>query len=272
MFRRERTIYEGDTAHEHYEVVDMVYEGRPARVLFTNHHRAAQSGIATDKKPEPLFDYNQRFLELAKSLYPRNILLIGGGAYTLPIALTEALPKASIEVVEVDSGLDYIAKKFFNLKPRKHLNIIHTDGRNYLESTTQKYDLIIIDAFIGTEVPYELLTVQAAIALQGHLAPNGTLAMNVIGTYYGRNMKVKNLLAAYSIAFKYVHMHQADDSTTLSISQNFIVIGRNSEHIPYSMRTPSLTLPTATVHNLLLDTPKEYMSNFTVVAQDIVNG
>lgn len=272
MFRREHTIYEGDTAHEHYEVVDMVYEGRPARVLFTNYHRAAQSGVGIDKNPEPLFDYNQRFLELVKSLHPKNILLIGGGAYTLPIALAEVLPKIFIEVIEVDSGLDYIAKNYFGLKPHKHLDIIHTDGRNYLESTTQKYDLIITDAFIGAMVPYELLTVQAAIAMHRHLTPHGTLAMNVIGAYYGRNMKVKNLLAAYSVAFKHVYMHQADNSTTLSTSQNFIVIGRNSEHIPYSVRTPTLTLPNTTAHNLLLDIPKDHTGSPKIFAQDAANG
>lgn len=255
MFRRERTIFEGDTGFEHYQVVDMKYEGRPARVLFTNHHRAAQSGIATDGKPELLFDYNQRLFELAKSLQPKNILIVGGGTYTLPTALIYVLPRTNIDVVEVDSGLDVIARRFFGLIRYKRLNIIHTDGRNYLESTTQKYDLIIIDAFTGTEIPYDLTTIQATIALEQHLKPKGIVAMNIIGTYYGRSMRLRSVQAAYQQTFANVYIHQADDAMSLLVSQNFVIIGQKTS-VPYHIQVPPLSLPKVTADNLLLDNPK----------------
>ena len=255
MFRRERTIFEGDTGLEHYQVVDMKYEGRPARVLFTNHHRAAQSGMATDGKPELLFDYNQRFFELAKSSQPENILIVGGGTYTLPTALIRVLPRTTIDVVEIDSGLDVIARQFFGLVRYKRLNIIHTDGRNYLESTTQRYDLVIIDAFNGTEIPYELTTIQATIALEQHLKPKGIVAMNIIGTYYGRSMRLRSVQAAYQQTFTDVCIHQADDAVSLLVSQNFVIIGQKTS-VPYHMQTPRLSLHKTTVDNLLLDSPR----------------
>lgn len=257
MFHKEHTIYETETAFEHYQVVDMVYEGRPARVLFTNNHRAAQSGIALDGEPEMLFDYNQRFFELACSMRPRKMLVIGGGTYTLPQALIKALPSTYIDIVEPDSGLDAIARNFFGLAPHKRLRIIHTSGREYLENTAQRYDLIIIDAFTGTEIPYELITIQAVMALQCCLTPSGLAAINVIGTYYGRSMKLKSLSVAYQKVFRIAEIYPADESISLLVSQNFLLIGQNSdETFNNSLATLPLQLPLSTTNHLLFDGPK----------------
>lgn len=257
MHKQERTIYEGETAFESYQVVDMVYEGRPARVLFTNHHRAAQSGIAMDDESTLLFDYNQRFLELALAMQAKRILVIGGGTYTLPMTLIDALPQAHIDTVEIDPGLDTIAKHFFGLTTHKRLSIIHTDGRSFLENTTNLYDLIIIDAFNGTELPYELMTIQAIIALQRRLTLDGIAAMNVIGTYYGRSMKLKSLSAAYQKVFKNVNIYPADDSISLLVSQNFLLIGQKSNStLDHHIATLPLQLPSSTIENLLFDNPK----------------
>ena len=57
--------------------------------------------MAVDDNPLLLFDYNQRLFELVTNLRPKSLLLIGGGAYTLPSALLAALPKLEITVVEV---------------------------------------------------------------------------------------------------------------------------------------------------------------------------
>jgi len=256
MFRRERTIYACDTAFEHYEVVDMVYEGRPARVLFTAGHRAAQSGVATDGKPELLFDYNQRLFELASSLQPQSILVIGGGAYTLPSALAAELPEAYIDVVEIDPGLDEIAVRFFGLMPLKRLRIIHTDGRHYIEKTSQKYDLILIDAFTGTEVPYELITLEAMLAVERRLTSQGIMAMNVIGILHSHGMKLKSLLSAYQHTFKQTHVYPADDSISLLESQNFILLGqKRTGSPPYSMKTSAVSSPAMPIDTTLFDKP-----------------
>lgn len=258
MLRRERTIYEGDTGLEHYQVVDMVYGGRPARVLFTDRHRAAQSGIARDSKIELLFDYNQRFFELATSIKPGHMLIIGGGTYTLPMALLQSLPHASIDVVEIDPQLDDIAEQFFGLISHPRLTIIHDTGQHYLDTTLKNYDLILVDAFIGTEIPHEFLTLETTLTLQSRLTKQGLVAINAIDTYSGRSMRLKNLLAAYQKAFRHVSMYPADESISLLISQNFIVLGQKSGHSPYHIKSSSLPLPKTTAHNILSDNSKFY--------------
>src|ERR1700760_605289 len=102
-------LWEGDTIYGHYQVVDTLYDGRPARVLYSGDRQAAQSGIAKDASPSLLFDYNQRVFELLTSVLPKRVLLIGGAVCTLPKALLAALPDVQIDVIEPDSGLTKLA-------------------------------------------------------------------------------------------------------------------------------------------------------------------
>jgi hypothetical protein len=61
------TLHKFQTPYGSYKVVDTIYNGRPARMLY-GAKNSPQSGIAFDDSPELLFDYNQRFLEIALSL------------------------------------------------------------------------------------------------------------------------------------------------------------------------------------------------------------
>src|ERR1700739_2748527 len=118
-------LLETDTPNEHYQVVEMVYNNRPSRLLLSGRGLSAQSGIALDGDPRLLFDYNQYFFELVTRLNPQSVLLIGGGLYPLPMALINAFPTLFITVVEPDEGLDPIAVRFFNYHSDPRLTLIH---------------------------------------------------------------------------------------------------------------------------------------------------
>lgn len=242
MLRSDKIIYEGDTELEHYQVVDTVYDGRPARVLYSGERAAAQSGIATDGKPEPLFDYNQRFMELIIGLKPQCLLLIGGGVYTLPMAALEALEKIEIDVVELDSGLDDIAERFFGLQSNPRLHIFHGDGRDFLEVGAKQYDLIIIDAFINLQIPRSLASPEAARAMARHLKRDGVGVMNIIATYRGRNELIRQQQAAFAEAFKTVEVFAAAGNLyTQWLPQNLVLTGQKGEPYPlgeYMHRQP----------------------------------
>ncbi|HEY1064196.1 MAG TPA: fused MFS/spermidine synthase, partial [Candidatus Saccharimonadales bacterium] len=187
MKPKEQILLETNTELEHYLVVDRVYEGRPARVLFSGPQRAAQSGIGLDDDPDLLFDYNQRLLEVANALYPSRILVIGGGAFTLPQALVVALPEATVDVVELDPGLETIAAKYFGLQENDRLHITYTDGRAFVEQSREQYDLVILDVFSELAIPRQFLTVEFIAMLHEHLTSTGCVALNIIASYQGRN-------------------------------------------------------------------------------------
>lgn len=252
----EKLLFEGDTALEHYQVVDMVYEGRPARILFSGHHSAAQSGLPRDDNPEPLFDYNKRFLELITGLKSKRILLIGGGVYTLPMAILCAADDIHIDVVERDAGLKDIAEGFFDLRESPRLNILHTDGREYLQKIHKPYDVILIDAFTHDVIPKSLSTAEAIKLMHKNVAADGVVAINIISTYRGHRSEVlRRQYATYKTVFHHVAVFPADTVFSDWQSQNFILTAqKTASDLSTYLRFPSLPpLPNLRVADVLLD-------------------
>lgn len=217
-------IAEFDTAHGHYQVVDMVYEGRPARVLFSGQQVAAQSGIATDGKPDLLFDYNQRLFEAVTGINPQTVLIIGGGMYTLPIALLNALPQCQIDVVELDAELDDVAERFFDLQPDPRLTIVHADGLQFLQDTSKQYDCIVLDAYTHSAAEPTLYSEQAVKLMKAHLHPEGWILANVIAAYYGRRADVvHDLVAQFENYNLKIMMYVASEGLSLWLPQNLVL-------------------------------------------------
>lgn len=230
MFNRERVLLECDTNYEHYQVVEMIYEGRKARILFSGKRDAAFSGMPLDDNHDLLFDYIQRMFEFTANVHPKRLLLIGGGTYTLPTALLQTLPDIHIDAVEIDPQLEVIAREFFNLQDNSRLNIIHTDGKSFLQNTTEMYDLIIIDAFSHLVIPESLADTEFAQLVHSHLTDDGLVAMNVISSFNGRRSDtVRKFYNLYNPVFKRTTVHPASPDVSLWLSQNFILVADKSD-------------------------------------------
>lgn len=217
-------IYEFDTTYGHYQVIDMIYEGRPARVLFSGDHQTAQSGVALDGKNELLFDYNQRMFELVDGINPGRLLLIGGGMFTLPYALLRALPEILIDVIELDDGLASVAADYFGLTEDPRLSIITDDGFKYLATTNKRYDMILIDAYTHAAAEPALGSPEAIRHLRRNLKPNGVVATNVIAAYFGhRSQHLRQLVHDYEQQFTAVKLFPASHSLSLWLPQNLLL-------------------------------------------------
>ena len=222
-------VYEGDTPYGHYIIADTIYGGRPARVLYSGQQQAAQSGVATDDNPDLLFDYNQRFRELIDGIKPHSILLIGGGGMALPLAIHQDYPDISFDIVEIDGGLVDLAKKYFEFQENNRLKVHVAHGREFLEKTDKTYDMIIVDAFVHTDVPRSLQTVEAAQTFAARLNKNGVFAMNFISAFYGRrSAALQRQLAALQMSFTNLQIYPASQSLSLWLPQNFVITASNT--------------------------------------------
>ena len=216
--------YEFDTAYGHYMVVDMIYDSRRARVLFSGDRQAAQSGIAYDDNPDLLFDYNQRMCELVEGIQPQSLLLIGGGMYTLPTALLASLSDIRIDVVELDEGLEAVARQYFGLTDDPRLTIINTDGLDYLRNNHTHYDMILIDAYTHASAEPTLGSLEAIQLLRTSLTSEGVVAANVIAAYFGRRSEgLKKLVDTYRQQFGAVALYPASQSLSLWLPQNLLL-------------------------------------------------
>lgn len=254
----ENILYTTDTDHDHYQVIERVYEGRPSRVLFSGSRRAAQSGIALDDNPDLLFDYNQRLLEIANAVYPKQILVIGGGAFTLPMALLTALPDALITVVELDSGLESIAKDYFGLQTSERLRLVFDDGREFLHKNEDAYDLIILDVFSELHIPDQFLTVEFVELARLRLNAGGLVAMNIIASFKGRNDGlIKSQIVAYNRCFDRLEIYPAAHGLTSWLPQNLILLAHTQpvEDYKHFIRFEAIELPQVTNDDIVVDDP-----------------
>lgn len=225
----DKVVFKGETDLGRYEVVDTIYNHRLARVLYNSGRTAAQSGVAKDNKPELLFDYNQRFLELAHGLRPKHLLILGGGAFTLPAALMREFPELKIDIVELDRGLLGIAKQYFGFRPNQHTRVYFKDGREFIDKTSHSYDLVIMDVFDRDSIPTQFHTLEAAQSLRRCLNKDGVVAINIISSLRGlRSVVLHRLEKHLWTTFPKVDIFPASSGHSPWVSQNLVIAAQNS--------------------------------------------
>jgi predicted membrane-bound spermidine synthase len=224
-------LFDGSSELNHYKVIDAIYNGREARVLYSGD-RIPQSGLALDDDPGLLFDYNQRFLEIAESIRPTSVLLIGGGAFTLPKALLERFHDIRIDVVEIDPLLPQLAEKYFDLPSDPRLNIVIGDGRDYINECRINYDLIIVDAFSKSDIPKSLLSIEAVREYNRCLTSDGVIALNFISRYHTHKTTLAHrLVATFQTAFSIVDLYPSDYHYDKRAEQNLVLVASNKDEI-----------------------------------------
>ena len=222
-------LFEGDSQYGNYRVVDTFYNDRLARVLYGSDD-TPQSGLATDDDPELLFNYNQRFLEIAQSLMPTSVLVIGGGAMTLPTALSRQLVDVKIDVVEIDPLLPDLARQFFGLDDELPINIIIEDGRKYIEQCQSKYDLIFVDVFHGNEIVEDLLSAPSAGLYASCLSDGGSVIVNFISKYHtSRPALTHQLVDNFGQVFESIDIYPADHHESRRSEQNLILVASSGQ-------------------------------------------
>ena len=107
----------------------------------------------------------------------RHVAVIGLGAGTIPREMTAVYGSVPIDGVEIDGTIVDLARHYFHMN-EPNLNVIVQDGRYFLQTTSQRYDEIGIDAYQQPYVPFQLTTVEFFREVRAHLTPNGVAVIN----------------------------------------------------------------------------------------------
>jgi hypothetical protein len=97
--------------------------------------------------PKGIIPHSPYFMEavlLLAKIKPKTALCLGGGACILPTHMATNLDTV-VDVVDPDKEMFDVAEKYFNYKP-SGLSYVST-GEKFLETTENKYDIIILDAY-----------------------------------------------------------------------------------------------------------------------------
>ncbi len=169
-----------NTASANYRVQEVGSAQAPFRVLVSGPG-AWQSGSLKNGSNELVFWYTQKIADVVQQAPKHDsILILGGGAFSLPRYFSEKYPEAQITVVEIDPELAVVAEEYFYYKPAQNITTISEDARAFLQKNNKTYDIIVVDAFSDTNVPFTLVTKEYAAALKQATHSSSQVVVNLI--------------------------------------------------------------------------------------------
>ncbi len=108
---------------------------------------------------------------------PARTAVIGLAGGTVARQYTLAFGPTPIDGVEIDPKIVEVGRRFFAMD-EPNLNVIVQDGRYFLATTDQRYDVIALDAYRQPYIPFYLTTREFFAEARRHLSPDGVVAVN----------------------------------------------------------------------------------------------
>ena len=234
MFKDSSFVADIDTQYNRILVKKGTYYPTEREIMYLSTDPfGAQAAIFTDDPDELVFKYT-KFFKMAELVRPdaKNALMIGGCVDTYPRDFLINFPEASIDVVEIDPGMTEVAKKYFGLKDDLRMNIIHEDGRIFLNGNQKKYDVVFIDAFNSSySVPFQLTTVESVRKTFEAVNDGGVVFVNLISAIEsGKGAFFRAEYATFKDIFQHVYVFALDDARDGSVTQNLILVAVKGDH------------------------------------------
>jgi spermidine synthase len=207
-------IYESESAYNYIQVI----QEDGYRLLTVNEGQAYQSVYYPDTVL--LGGYWDLFLltpYLTSPEPPASLLVIGLAGGTVTRQFGRVYPGIRMVGVEIDPEIVAVGRDLFEMN-EPNLNVIVDDGRSYLYKTSERYDLIIVDAYRQPYVPFHLATVEYYRELKRHLTPRGVVAVNAARTPQDDRL-VRALAATLRHVFPTViYLDYPQDANTLIVA------------------------------------------------------
>ncbi len=141
-------------------------------------------------------------LDLAKMLFPQPghalVIGLGGGSVVKDLAKSHW----TVDAVEIDPEVIRLAGEYFGLDPDEG-SVYRMDGRRFLLTHADPYDLVIMDAFGSSQIPFHLITREYFSLAKAHLSPDGIFALN-LETRNWHDVIVRSVAATLKQEFAHV--------------------------------------------------------------------
>lgn len=105
------------------------------------------------------------------------LLILGMGTGTYAKQCGKYFPGISVEGVEIDQKITELAGAYFELP--ENLTAVTYDGRAYLQTVDEKYDVIMVDAYQDITIPFQMSSVEFFSLVKAHLTENGVMVVNM---------------------------------------------------------------------------------------------
>ncbi len=231
-----------DTEYSHIQIYNKNLGTDQIRYLDVNGGHESATYTDKNRRYELVYVYTTYYdLIVRANIDINDTLLIGGGGYSYPKHYISLYPDKRMDVVEIDSKITELAKKYFyldqlikefDLTKTKRLNLITQDGRVYLNKNKKMYDAILNDAFSGfTPVP-TLTTIEAVTLIKNSLNRGGFYLTNVISSLEGINSRfLKAQVNTLQQVFNNVYVFPCVSLYDLDVTQNIMVLATDDSFI-----------------------------------------
>ncbi len=181
---RAAVVFEVTSPYHHIRVIQ---DGGLRTLCFDD---ATESRMSLQDPLKGHFEYTEYFhMPWLWNTNLASVLMIGLGGGSAQRAFEHYHPGVAVETVEIDPMVVQVARDYFNFKESERQRVHVSDGRMFLRRSPARYDLIILDAYVasryGSSIPQHLATREFFELVRGHLATNGIVAYNVIGSLSG---------------------------------------------------------------------------------------
>lgn len=205
------SIYQVNSAYNFIYVQDFTVNGTHRRNLMANDNIESNICLNCPERLDNVYAEYRHIFSIQPDI--TRVLIIGGGGYTIASDIL-ARYAVTVDVVEIDPVMTEVSRQFFGLKNDPRLTIYHQDGRQFLQQNENKYDLIILDAFLdSSSVPQHLTTVEFVDLLKSHLREDGFVFLNLVSALAGPNS----------------HFFQTEYNTYREIFPQVVVYSQGSE-------------------------------------------
>lgn len=133
-----------------------------------NQSAADETGISLDAHVHAIHD-------LTLQTRAKTVLLIGCAGGTLATMLSRS--GRQVTAVDIDKVAFELARRYFSLP--KDVMCIVGDGLAYMEKTRRRFDVVILDTFIGEKIPEHMRSDALFGTIRKCMRPGGAVFVNV---------------------------------------------------------------------------------------------
>ncbi len=106
-----------------------------------------------------------------------NTLILGMGTGTFATQCDRYFDNVNSKGVEIDGKIIDLSRRYFGLS--ESTEVVEYDGRAYLSAISDKYDVIMVDAYQDITIPFQMSSVEFFTLVKEHLAEGGVMVVNM---------------------------------------------------------------------------------------------
>jgi spermidine synthase len=166
---------------------------------------------------QKILEYGLAKLDFSKV---ENILVLGMGGGSVIHSLRNTFKYSkNIVAVEIDPQIIKIAKDEFGITSSEKLQIIEANALEFVKTSEEKFQLIIIDVFVDTLVPAAFYGKEFCVNLQRLISSGGYFLLNAGLNLDAETETLKNWMSTFATGFQLNLLSKVNGTNTLLIGQ-----------------------------------------------------